>query len=51
MTKKRKGYTLLLSEIACYISHYLLWEKCVELNELVDDFMRILGYTVSNLSA
>ena len=33
VTKRRKGYALLPSEVACYASHYLLWEKCVELNE------------------
>lgn len=33
ITKKRKGYTLLNSEIGCYASHFLLWQKCVEMNE------------------
>lgn len=52
ITKKRKGYTLLNSEIGCYASHFLLWQKCVEMNEpiviledhaeLTDDFKSML---------
>lgn len=34
-TKKRFGYSLTDGEIACYASHYLMWEKCVELNETI----------------
>ncbi|MGL5391660.1 MAG: glycosyltransferase family 25 protein [Shewanella sp.] len=33
ITKKRKGYELLKSEVACYASHFSLWEKCVAINE------------------
>ncbi|MUK77076.1 glycosyltransferase [Aliivibrio fischeri] len=32
-TKKRKGYSLKTSEIACFASHYAMWQKCVSLNE------------------
>ena len=32
-TKKRKGYSLKTSEIACFASHYTMWKKCVSLNE------------------
>jgi len=32
-TKKNKGYILTDSEIGCFASHRLLWEKSVELNE------------------
>lgn len=32
-TKKLKGYELIPSEIACYSSHFSLWEKCISLNE------------------
>lgn len=52
ITKKRKGYELLNSEVACYASHFLLWERCVEMNqpiviiedhaELTDDFKATL---------
>lgn len=34
--KKRlhaKGYPLTKGELGCFASHYLLWEKCIELNE------------------
>lgn len=30
---KRKGYSLSPGEMGCFTSHYLLWEKCVELNQ------------------
>ncbi|STO53799.1 glycosyltransferase family 25 protein [Canicola haemoglobinophilus] len=30
---QRKGNQLSLSQLGCWASHYLLWEKCVELNE------------------
>lgn len=33
LTKKRFGYTLLDSEIACFSSHHLAWEMCVTLNQ------------------
>lgn len=37
------GKTLTNGEVACYASHFLLWEKCVELNEpivvLEDDIL------------
>ncbi|MFM2480521.1 glycosyltransferase family 25 protein [Celerinatantimonas sp. YJH-8] len=32
-TKKQFGYKLEDTEIACFASHHLLWEKCLELNE------------------
>lgn len=32
-TIRRFGYALTRGEIACYASHHLMWEKCVELNE------------------
>lgn len=32
-TTRRFGYTLTRGEIACYASHHLMWEKCIELNE------------------
>jgi len=32
-TIQRLGYQLIDSEIACFASHFCLWEKCVELNE------------------
>ncbi|UPR28457.1 glycosyltransferase family 25 protein [Vibrio crassostreae] len=35
-SKKRmrcKGYEMTPGELGCFASHYLLWEKCVELNE------------------
>jgi len=34
-TKLRFGYQLLESEIACFASHFCVWEKCVELNETI----------------
>lgn len=33
LTKKLFGYTLESRELACFASHYLLWQKCLELNE------------------
>ena len=30
---KRKGNTMNLSQLGCFASHYLLWEKCIELNQ------------------
>lgn len=30
---QRKGNTLNLSQLGCFASHYLLWEKCIELNQ------------------
>ena len=32
-TKLRFGYPLIESELACFASHFSLWEKCVALNE------------------
>lgn len=32
-TKKRLGYSLTRNELACYSSHYSIWEKSVELNK------------------
>ncbi|SUT86577.1 glycosyl transferase family protein [Actinobacillus ureae] len=29
---QRKGHTMSLSQLGCFASHYLLWEKCIELN-------------------
>lgn len=60
ITQKRKGYELLNSEVACYASHFLLWEKCVEINEpivifedhadLTDDFKITLQNTFMYIS-
>ncbi|AVV84476.1 glycosyltransferase family 25 protein [Shewanella putrefaciens] len=60
VTKKRKGYELLNSEVACYASHYLLWEKCVEMNqpivivedhaELTDDFKATLAIAFQHIN-
>lgn len=60
VTKKRKGYELLNSEVACYASHYLLWEKCVEMNqpivivedhaEFTDDFKVILAIAFQHIN-
>lgn len=60
VTKKRKGYELLNSEVACYASHYLLWEKCVEMNqpivivedhaELTDDFKATLSIAFQHIN-
>ncbi len=33
LTVRRKGYALKPGEIACFSSHYTLWEKCCELGE------------------
>lgn len=35
ITKKRKGYTLKTSEVACFASHYALWKISIELNESI----------------
>ncbi|MEZ9323151.1 glycosyltransferase family 25 protein [Vibrio sp. 10N.286.51.E5] len=47
-SKKRmrcKGYEMTPGELGCFASHYLLWEKCVELNEPIvvieDDAQRL----------
>ncbi|NGN99187.1 glycosyltransferase family 25 protein [Grimontia sp. S25] len=32
LTFKRKGYFLRPNEVACFASHYSLWEKCIELD-------------------
>ncbi|SUI88749.1 glycosyltransferase family 25 protein [Shewanella morhuae] len=60
ITIKRKGYKLLDSEIGCYASHFLLWEKCVEIDEpivifedhadLTDDFKITLQNTFTHIS-
>jgi len=34
-TTRRFGYNLENGEIACYASHYLMWEKCIELNQAI----------------
>lgn len=34
-TKKRLGYALTRNEVACYSSHFSMWEKCVEINESI----------------
>ncbi len=31
--QQRKGSATTLGQLGCFASHYLLWEKCVELNE------------------
>ncbi len=33
LTRKRFGYKLIDNEIACFASHHLAWEKCLEINE------------------
>lgn len=33
LTRKRFGYRLVENEIACFSSHHLAWEKCLEVNE------------------
>lgn len=33
ITKLRFGYQLIDSELACFASHFCVWEKCVALNE------------------
>ncbi|SBT12667.1 glycosyltransferase family 25 protein [Vibrio celticus] len=33
LTRKRFGYNLVENEIACFSSHHLAWEKCLEINE------------------
>ncbi len=33
LTRKRFGYKLVDNEIACFASHHLAWEKCLEVNE------------------
>ena len=35
ITKKRKGYSLKTNEIACFASHYSIWEKCLSLNKAI----------------
>ncbi|HAT8530563.1 glycosyltransferase family 25 protein [Vibrio vulnificus] len=30
-----KGYEMTRGELGCFASHYLLWEKCIELNEAI----------------
>lgn len=32
-TIKRKGYSLTISEIACFSSHFRVWQHCVEVDE------------------
>ena len=32
---QRKGKELSLAQLGCWASHYLLWEKCVELNQSI----------------
>ncbi len=33
LTRKRKGYSLTVRELACYSSHLRIWERCVEAGE------------------
>lgn len=33
LTRKRFGYKLVDNEVACFSSHHLAWEKCLEVNE------------------
>ena len=55
--KKRlnvKGYPLTLNQLGCYASHYLMWEKCVELDSPIivleddakfkDNFLDVLDF-------
>ncbi len=30
---ERKGHYMSLSQLGCFASHYLLWQKCIELNQ------------------
>lgn len=32
---KRKGNTMTLGQLGCFASHYLLWQKCVKLNQSI----------------
>ncbi|KAE9536307.1 hypothetical protein A1D25_03420 [Ursidibacter arcticus] len=53
----RKGNYMSLSQLGCWASHYLLWEKCVELNQpiivleddslLQDNFIDVYQFTYS----
>ncbi|MGX2950937.1 glycosyltransferase family 25 protein [Ursidibacter sp. B-7004-1] len=53
----RKGNYMSLSQLGCWASHYLLWEKCVELNQSVivleddallqDNFIDVYKFTSS----
>lgn len=55
---ERKGHYMSLSQLGCFASHYLLWEKCIELNQgiivLEDDailhsnFPDVLNFIKSN---
>ncbi|GAB6262757.1 glycosyltransferase family 25 protein [Photobacterium sp. 53610] len=52
LTFKRKGYHLIPAEIACYASHFALWEKCVELNEpivILEDNVKLLTEDLHSL--
>lgn len=54
----RKGNMMSLSQLGCFASHYLLWEKCIELNTgiiileddsiLQDNFLDIYCFCSSN---
>ena len=54
----RKGHYMSLSQLGCFASHYLLWQKCIELNQgiivLEDDaiihsnFPDVLNFIESN---
>ncbi|WP_338048228.1 glycosyltransferase family 25 protein [Photobacterium salinisoli] len=46
LTFKRKGYQLVPAEVACFASHYALWEKCLELDTpilILEDNVNVLA--------
>lgn len=50
---RRKGYSLNPSELGCFASHYLLWEKCVNLNQpilILEDDIKINGNFIEALT-
>ncbi|KDM90652.1 glycosyltransferase family 25 protein [Photobacterium galatheae] len=54
LTFKRKGYHLVPAEIACFASHFALWEKCVELDEpivILEDNVALLTENIPTLLA
>ncbi|UTV27905.1 glycosyltransferase family 25 protein [Photobacterium atrarenae] len=54
ITFKRKGYHLTPAEVACFASHYALWEKCVDLGEpilILEDNISICSDLKSILTA
>ena len=59
LTKKRFGYKLLESEIACFSSHHVAWERCINENEAtliledncnISEDLNVYIQTLKNLS-